>query len=183
MGSSPSPLPTGEPSLPCRAAAELGAFPPQPRWGTVPCITTELNHGLAATLSTHRRDLAIPWAINRARLLSWAPRRAGGVRESKANSQGGEGLSLPKERSGNNLSGSRNRALPSPHLSLPVSTSAPLSQEGTMDNEQQCPQGDVPLLFPVEPWGLLLFRSSRKGTGKGSPWDGSWWLLLFQTGL
>lgn len=125
-------------------------------------------------------DLAIPRAINRARLLSWAPRRAGGVRESKANSQGGEGLSLPKERSGNNLSGSRNRALPSPHLSLPVSTS---SQEGTMDNEQQCPQGHVPFLLPVEPWGLLLFRSSRKGTGKGLAWDGPWWLLLFQPGL
>lgn len=150
MGSSPSPLPSGEPSLPCRAAAELGALPPQLCWGTVPCITTELNHGLAATLSTHRRDLAIPGAINRARLLSWAPRRAGGVRESKANSEGGEGLSLPKERSGNNLSGSRNRALPSPHLSLPL-----LSQEGTMDKEQQCPQGDVPLLLPSQPHGAL----------------------------
>lgn len=110
-------FPTGEPSLACRAGAGLeqswsraGAFPPRPCRGTVPCVTTELNHGLAAALSTHRRDLAIPRAINRARLLSWAPHCAVGVRESKANSQGGGGLSLPKERSGNNLSGSRNRS-------------------------------------------------------------------------
>lgn len=134
-----------------QGCSRAGSLPPTP----------ELNHGLAATLSTHRRDLAIPRAINRGRLLSWAPRRAGGLRESKANSQGGEGLSLPKERSGNSWGAGRERC------PLPTYRSPP-SQEGTMHKEQPCPQGDCATSAPCSaPWGLLLFG---KGTGKGFPW-------------
>lgn len=37
------------------------------------CYHQGLNHGIAATLSTYRRDLATLWAINRAELFSLGP--------------------------------------------------------------------------------------------------------------
>lgn len=47
-----------------------------------------LNHPIAASLSTPRRDLATPRAINRAALSSKGPAPCRRVRESKANSPG-----------------------------------------------------------------------------------------------
>ena len=145
--------------------SQTGSLPSMAPLGNRPvCYHRGLNHGIAATLSTHRRDLATPRAINRAVLVS--PCRAGRVRESKANSKGGKALSLPKERSsewGNNLPESRNRsgALSPLIASRPHAGSA----EPRGNNEQRsqrCGAGRHATTAP--------FPAPRNPGGFHSPW-------------
>ena len=70
-GPSPPPNPAGEPSIALQGWSEAGNLPSMATTGKRPvCYHQRLNHGIAATLSTYRRDLATSWAINRAVLFS-----------------------------------------------------------------------------------------------------------------